>query len=128
MILILRLISIGCVAATLGVCGTWSGLLVDAKFYSSMLNNRSDMPSWVNWDRASAVEYCSPTRKTHAFGIVQNDGWFYRLDPAGNEKAIELVKSLDRRCVHLVSVSGINTERQRNIDVAGISVVKQIHM
>jgi len=111
-ILILRLVSLCCLTSMLGFAGSWSGVLVDSKCYASRLNDRSDTPSWVNWDRGLAVRYCSPNKKTRSFAIVQQDGWTYKLDPAGNEKALALLQRKDKNSLYVVAIKG---EMDRNI-------------
>jgi|SRR5581483_1832077 len=112
-----------CVTAVLALGGSWSGVLVDSNCFNSMDHNRGDMPSFVNWDRNAAIEYCSPTRKTHSFGVVQSDGLSVNLNSDGNEKARTLLDN-DKNSLYVVKLDG---EKDRHmVRVNSISVLRRV--
>lgn len=57
-------------------------------------------------DRNSEIRYCSPTRKTKLFAIVNLQGERLKFDDAGNAKAADLVRNNNRKQVLAVTVSG----------------------
>jgi hypothetical protein len=111
MTLILRFACLSCLISTLSFAESLSGWLVNSKCFSSIERNRGDVPSYVNWDENGAIRYCSPTKKTKSFAIVrQNDGLPFKLDAAGNEKAIDLGLN-DKKFAYLVKVEGVTRRR-----------------
>lgn len=124
MIRLLWLSALICSSGILATADSWSGVLVDAPCFRSRENNRGDIPSFVNWDRASAIEYCSPTRKTNSFAVVQADGMSLRLDSNGNERARNLLDN-DKNSLYIVKLNG---EKDRHmVRVTAISVLKRVN-
>jgi hypothetical protein len=124
MVRLLWLSALISLTSILASASTWSGVLVDSKCFTSIDNNRGDIPSFVNWDRNSAIEYCSPRRKTNSFAVVQADGLPIRLDANGNEKAHTLLGN-DRSSLYIVKLTG---EKDRHVvRVSSISVLKRLN-
>jgi hypothetical protein len=63
--------------AMLALADTWTGKLVDA----------------TCMDQQKNIKACSPTGTTTAFLVVSSDGKAYKLDDAGNAKAVEALKN-----------------------------------
>ncbi len=119
----LRLVCLACMAVLPALPATWSGWLVSSRCYSSLETNRSDLPSYVNWDRMAAIRYCSPSQKTRSFAIVEQSGLSFTLDPTGNERATSHFRNLSKRTLATADITG---QRVHNtITVANISVVKR---
>ena len=108
----------------LGLAQTWSGYLVDAKCYQAEENNVNPFdPNFdANHNRGVEVEMCRPNAKTKSFAVVQTDGRSFRLDAAGNAKALDLVKSAVAKSGLRVSVSG--PMHKDTVTVDSISPVK----
>jgi hypothetical protein len=122
--LIMRLVYLACVASLPVLPSTWwSGWLVGSRCYSSLDNNRSDTPSYVNWDRMGAIRYCSPNYNTKEFTIVDQRGLSFKLDPSGNEKAVALLRNTAKKTLHTAAVKGEIS--QDSIKVNTISVAKR---
>lgn len=88
-----------------------------------MDNNRSDLPSYVNWDRMGSIRYCSPNHKTKSFTIVEQSGLSVKLDPVGNEKAMALLRDTAKRTPYTADINGETNEHR--IKVNTISIVKR---
>jgi len=103
---------------------TWRGLLVDFKCYSAEERNHNptDTSTAVDQDKGQMIRYCAPRVKTKSFGIVGADGELYRLDPAGDAKAEELVRRAGKRQMLEVAVSG--TLRDHVIQADSVSPAK----
>jgi hypothetical protein len=91
-----------------GFAQSTTGFLVDSDCYESLERNvnPSDTNTYVDRDRDWEVRYCSPNRKTKSFTLVNHDGLSFKLDPAGNAKAAELLGSARKKSVLEVSVTG----------------------
>ena len=120
---ILQAVCLSCLASVLGLAGTTSGWLVDAKCYASMLDNRN-APE-VSWDGNLAIRFCTPNKKTHSFAVVRSDDASnFNLNPVGNEKAAQLPLSAGKKFVYRVDVTG---ETKRNtLEVDAIAIVANI--
>lgn len=88
--------------ATAGLAGSWSGYLVDSHCWQSWETNTSSPATTADRDMQMDLHYCSPTAHTVAFTLVLNDWSSVRLDAAGNEKALVLVRNGQRH----VTVNG----------------------
>lgn len=118
-----RVICLCCFASVLGFAGSWSGALVDSKCYATMRGNvNPHETSLASSDQSYPIRYCSPSVKTKAFAVVQQDGATFDLDPAGNGKVIALLSQTAKRPVYVVNVTG---EISRNVvTVDAISMAK----
>lgn len=121
--LFMRLGCLACLACMPGLPATWSGWLVASRCYSSVENNRSEQPSYVNWDTMGAIRYCSPNYKTKSFAIVGQSGLSFKLDPTGNEKAMSLLQNTAQRTTYTANVKG--ELNRHTIKVDAISVEKR---
>lgn len=100
---------------------SWSGALLDSRCYESAERNvnPTDTLTSVDRDEYDEVRSCSPGKKTKAFLLLQRDGTTFKLDPDGNAKAAELVRTTGRKPLLLVRVTGEVTGKA--IKVASIS-------
>ena len=121
--LALRLACLSCILSVPGLTATWSGWLVNSRCYSSLDSNRSDVPSFVNWDQMGAIRYCSPNHKTKSFAIVGQSGVSMRLDPIGNEKAIGLLRNVENTSLFTAEISG--DAIRHTINVHSLSIVRR---
>lgn len=103
----------------------WSGPLVDSKCYGAEQRNvnPTDTETYVDRDRGYEIRYCSPTHKTKYFAVVGSDGERLKFDSAGNVKAAELVRNVNKRQVLEVAVTGEMAGKE--IKVESISAVPQ---
>jgi hypothetical protein len=87
---------------------TWSGPLVDSRCYGAELRNvnPTDTHPYADVDRGYQIRYCSPTHKTKLFAIVSPEGDRLKFDDAGNTKAADLVRNINKKQVLAVTVSG----------------------
>jgi len=110
--------------ATPAFAQTWSGFLVDCKCYETLERNKGpwDTSTYVDRDRDWEIRYCSPNQKTKSFTLVDHDGIDFRLDPAGNAKAAELLEKAGKKFVLEVSVTGEISKGTIKVD--SISIVK----
>lgn len=114
MTLTIRFAALLAVFSSLSFAGSWSGALVDSKCYDSRERNVSskDTLTFVDRDTREEVRYCSPTAKTKAFAVVQQEGPTLKLDPEGNAKAAQFVRQTGKKSLFLVSVMGqLNGDR-----------------
>jgi len=97
-----------CLMAVPGFAQSTTGFLVDSDCYESLERNVNpwDTNTYVDRDRDWEVRYCSPDRKTKSFTLVNHDGLSFKLDPAGNAKAAEILGSARKKSVLEVSVTG----------------------
>src|SRR5581483_7927496 len=104
----MRLIVVFALASLLTFADSWSGVLVDSKCYAAEQRNVNphDSLSNVDRDRDQEIWYCSPSSKTKTFAVVQQNGLSFRLDPAGNLKAAELVRDAGKKAHYAVTVTG----------------------
>ncbi len=104
----MRLALLFCLSAGLSLAGTWSGTLVDARCW--LFEERNVSPrhttTFVDRDRNREVSYCSPGKKTKTFAIVPLDGVSLDLDSAGNTKAADLIRNIQKGSTVNVSVTG----------------------
>jgi hypothetical protein len=96
------------VVCAVAPAATWTGPLVDAKCYASEQRNRNpdDTQDTVDRDMNYQVRYCAPRKKTRDFAVILPDWQALRLDPAGNAKAADLVRTTAPSKVSAVSVIG----------------------
>ena len=104
--LVMRLVYLAGLTSLPGLPVNWSGWLVESRCYVSLDNNRSDLPSYVNWDRMGSIKYCSPNQKTKSFTIVEQSGLSVKLDPVGNEKAMALLRDTTKRTPYTADING----------------------
>lgn len=97
-----------CFATSLAFGASWRGLPVDANCYAAEQRNHNptDTSTAVDEDKGQMVRYCAPKTKTKSYGIVGEDGNLYRLDPAGDAKAADLVRNVGKKRMLEVAVSG----------------------
>ena len=74
----LQLLGLFALASALAFAESWSGRLVDAACHEQSQGKAAS---------------CAPTAKTTSFGIQTSDGKVYKLDAAGNAKAMQVVKA-----------------------------------
>ena len=123
--LTMRLTTLFCLASTLCFAESWSGALVRAKCYNSEERNVNldSLGSYIDRDKNMEIRSCYPKPKTGSFAVVLENGLSFRLDPAGNAKAAELVRRIGKKSLFLVAVTG---ERNRNkVKVNSISMATQ---
>jgi hypothetical protein len=125
MSLITKVASLLGMIAPLGLATTWSGPLVDARCYASLLNNTNPDLIYVDRDFAGMIRYCAPKARTTSFAVVQQGGIPLRLDPRGNEQAAELVKKVGGKKIILVNVEGQRASK-RSVNVTQLSMVGTI--
>ncbi len=111
-------------AATPAFAKSWSGFLVDSNCYESEERNKgpNDTLNYVNRDKDREVRYCSPNAKTKSFTFVDHDGIGFRLDPAGNAKAAEIVPKTGKS--HVLEVTMTGEKNKDLIEVNSISRAK----
>lgn len=114
----LRLIVVSIFVSAAAFPATWSGVLVDSKCYAAEERNVNPHDSLTAVDRDKYQEfwYCSPTKKTRLFAVVQNDGAVVPLDPATNPKIEELVRQAGKQSPFAVIVIGERTDRLVRVD------------
>jgi hypothetical protein len=97
---------------------TWSGVLVDSKCYAAEERNVNPHDSLTAVDRDKYQEfwYCSPTKKTRSFAVVQNDNAVVPLDPAANPKIEEVVRQAGKQSPFAVTVTGEQSDRLVRVD------------
>lgn len=113
-----------CLMAAPGYAQNTTGFLVDSNCYESLERNVSpwDTNPYVDRDRDWEIRYCAPNGKTKSFTLVNHDGLSFKLDPAGNAKAAELLRGTRKKSLLEVTVTG---EKNKNaIRVSSISVAK----
>jgi len=122
MLFAMRIITVLCLSSTFAYAGKWSGTLVDSKCFAfAELNvNPTDTSIFVDRDQNQELRLCSPGAKTKSFAVVQHDGASFKLDPAGNAKAAEIVRNTAKKSRLPVVVTGEmsgNTIRVDSISV-----------
>jgi len=97
-----------CLVPALSFAGSWSGALVDSNCYASRERNVNAKDTLTNVDRDTRAEihYCSANARTKSFTLVQREGPSFRLDPAGNAKAAQLVQQSGKKNLLIVDVTG----------------------
>jgi hypothetical protein len=124
MAITMRIAALLCLSAALSFAGTWWGTLVDSKCWDAEERNvnPTDTETSVDRDQNQEIQYCHPSAKTKSFVVVQHDGLSFRLDPAGNVKAAELVQRIGKKSAFAVVITG---EMSKNtIKVDSISMAK----
>jgi hypothetical protein len=117
----LRLAALGCLSSALSLAGTWSGTLVDSRCWDTEETNVRDTSIFVDRDGNLELSICRPTTKTKSFAFVKQDGLNFKLNSAGNAKAIELVRQPGKRSRFNVDLTGEmnnNTIRVDSISMA----------
>ena len=108
-----------------GLCfaKSWSGALVDSKCYQyEELNvNPSDTLTSVDRDGRREVTFCSPSKKTKSFAVVQQFGPTLTLDSTGNTKAAELVRKIGKKSLLVVVVTGETDKSTIKVDAISIT-------
>jgi hypothetical protein len=104
----LRVAALLALSGALGFAQNWSGSLVDSKCYASEERNVNPTDTLISVDRDGnrEIRFCSPSSKTKSFALVPFDGRTVNLDPSGNAKASELVRTNHKRRPFFVTVSG----------------------
>jgi hypothetical protein len=122
--LALRAAALLCFSSGLGLAASWSGFLVDSRCFANRERNvnPTDTLSAVDRDQNSELRYCSPNAKTKSFALVQQDGSSFTFDPAGNAKAIELVRKAAKTSWIAVAVTG--EAKKNTITVDSISLAQ----
>jgi hypothetical protein len=100
---------------------SWSGFLVNSDCYEALERNANpwDTSIYVDRDRDWEIRYCRPNHKTKSFALVDHDGSIFRLDPAVNSKAAEIVQNAAKKEFLAVTVTG--EMKKDEIAVSGIS-------
>jgi len=108
MALTIRLAVLFCLASAVSYAESWSGVLVDSKCFDSMERNVNSTDTLTNVDRDTNLEirYCAPNAKTKSFAVVPPEGMSFRLDPAGNAEAAQLVRKAGKKSRFAVAVTG----------------------
>lgn len=119
-----RIAAVLCLASAPCSAETWSGTLVDSRCFDAVERNVNPTDTMIYVDRDVNLElsYCSPGAKTKLFAVIESDGTEIRLDPEGNAKAAELLRSLARHRKIVVTVTG--EKAGRTVRVAAISIAK----
>ena len=102
----------------------WSGFLVNSDCYEALERNTNpwDTSTYVDRDRDWEIRYCAPNHKTKSFAVVDHDGHVFRLDPAANPKAAQILQRAAKEEFLAVTVTG---ELKKNeIEVTAISQSK----
>jgi hypothetical protein len=86
--------------------GNWSGILVDTKCYEAEERNVNPWEIDAAHDRNLEIRACRPGARTKLFTLVDGDGQSFRLDPSGNAKALDLVRTAAKNHAIAVSVKG----------------------
>ena len=104
----MRLAVFLCLSSALSFAGSWSGTLVDSKCYDAEQRNvnPTDTLTSVDRDTNREISYCFPSPKTKLFTVVESSGQSFRLDAAGNAKAVELVATAGKKSRFAVAVIG----------------------
>ena len=120
-----RLAAFLCLLSAPGFAASWSGTLVDSKCYDAEQRNvnPTDTLTAVDRDTNAEIRYCAPSVKTKSFAVVESSGLSFRLDPAGNAKAAELVGKTGKRSRFEVAVTGEMSKD--SVKVESISLVRQ---
>jgi len=107
-VLLMRFVILSLVASGLGFAQSMSGFLVDSKCFAAMERNvnPTDTMTNVDRDRNWEIRYCAPNSKSKTLALVDADGLRYKLDAAGNEKALELVRNTKEKKYFEVDVDG----------------------
>lgn len=105
-------------SASAAFAASWTGVLVDSGCYAAEQRNvnPTDTETSVDVDVNSEIRYCSPSAKTKSFTFVDPVGETYRLDPAGNVKAADLVRRTGKRSRFEVSVTGQRNGKAIQVD------------
>jgi hypothetical protein len=111
-------------ASALGFAGSWSGFLVDSRCYASRQNNVSRNTTTVTRDMDMDIRFCSPGAKTREFAVVLNDWQSLKFDPAGNERASELVQRAPKRSVFRIAVSGVLNKKTLKVGSISVASIK----
>lgn len=99
-----------CMSAA-GLAESWSGLLVDGRCWTSSQTNVSEDTTSPNRDMSFDVRACRPTDDTKKFMFVSSDWRGFKLDPAGNARAAQLIgNGQSHRAIH-VSIKGALSKR-----------------
>jgi len=122
--LVARLAFFLCLVSPAGLAQVRSGFLVDSKCYEALERNvnPTDTMTAVDRDRGWEIRYCIPKAKTKTFTVVEESGQSFRLDPAGDAKAIELVRKAGKKKYLEVDVTGEISDGR--LKVAYISAVE----
>ena len=98
--------------------GSWSGVLVNSECYDAVERNVNPWDSALDAtrDRNYEVRYCRANGRTKAFAVVQQDGRSFKLDPAGNSQAAEIVKNGNQKWIFVVAVTGEMSDRSVKVD------------
>ncbi len=117
-----RLAALLVFSSALSFAGSWSGVLVNSKCWTSEENNvnPTDTLTSVDRDRNLEIRACSPNAKTKSFTLVTPDGLSFHLD-AGNTKAAELIRQTGKRSVFTVSITGDLIKKTVKVDSISIA-------
>jgi hypothetical protein len=121
MALISRLAASVGLFTTLSFAGTWSGALVNSKCFSSEARNTRATSVYVDRDTNSEIRACTPNSKTTSFAIVDQNGQSYRLDAAGNAKAVALVQTTGKQPILHVAATGQMSGKRLQVTTLSIT-------
>ncbi|MBV8729081.1 MAG: hypothetical protein JO336_04660 [Acidobacteriia bacterium] len=115
---LLRLAPILVLFCSAGFADSWSGALVNSHCYNSLERNHNphDTLGYVDRDRYSEIQYCSPNTKTKSFELVTDDGQALKFDAAGNAQAAALVQKTGKQALWKVNVTGEPAKNVLKVD------------
>jgi hypothetical protein len=122
----MRLAVLLILTSMLALAGDWSGVLVNSKCYDDVERNVNPWESGVDAarDRNYEVRYCRANARTTSFTVVQQDGRSFKLDSAGNAKAVEIVRNGNPKYIFVVAVTG---EMSRDVvTVDSLSMLRNV--
>lgn len=90
--------------------------MVNAKCYASEERNTNKYAGTADRDVSMEVRFCAPKAESKTFPIVLPDGESVKLDPAGNARAAELVRSAPKGSLLEVTVTGNRIKDSINVD------------
>ena len=102
-----------------GICfaDSLAGFLVDAEcFDAAVRNDNPKATSLAERNPSEQVRYCRPDMKTKSFEVVDQNSVSFRLDPAGNVKAAELVRTTGKKSFFPVTVTGDRSKGAIKVD------------
>jgi hypothetical protein len=116
--LAMRLATLFCLTSMLSLAGSWTGVLVDSTCYDDEERNVNpfDGSTDVNHDRDLEIRFCRPKARTKLFAVVQQSGVSFKLDPAGNAKAAEIVRNAAKKSRLVVAVTGEMSNHTVKVD------------
>ncbi len=97
---------------------SWTGFLVDADCYQSASTNTK--PGQQR-DRNKDIKQCAPSATTTSFRFMDRGGETFKLDTAGNAKAVEAVHKAPGRSPMEVTVTGSRSDDTLKVDSMSVA-------